>query len=303
MTCRTCASSGSWDNLVARTELGRPQRLLLAGHTDTVPPHGNERPRLDGDVLWGLGAADMKGGLAVFLSLVESYAEPAVDLTLVLYAREEIRAVGERTARARRGAPRPAARRRRGAGRADRGRHRGGMPGHHAPRGPPGRGPGPLRATVAGPQRHPPGGAPADGAGGPTSRGVPCSPDASSARPLQAVTVEGGVAGNVVPDAVTVTINHRFAPDRSTAEAEDHVREVLAPHLEDVDEVHLVDVADAAPPGVGPSAPGPPGRGPGARGAGEARLDRRGAAGGPWACRRSTSARGMPRWLTLRTSA
>jgi succinyl-diaminopimelate desuccinylase len=65
---------------------------------------------------------------------------------------------------------------------------------------------------------------------------------------LQAVLVEGGVAGNVVPDLATVTLNHRFAPDRTPDEARAHVDEVLAPHLETGDEVELVDVAPAAPP-------------------------------------------------------
>jgi succinyl-diaminopimelate desuccinylase len=67
---------------------------------------------------------------------------------------------------------------------------------------------------------------------------------------LQAVLVSGGVAGNVVPDRATVTLNHRFAPDRTEAEAADVVRALLAPVLEDGDEVRLVDSAPAAPPGL-----------------------------------------------------
>jgi succinyl-diaminopimelate desuccinylase len=67
---------------------------------------------------------------------------------------------------------------------------------------------------------------------------------------LQAVFAEGGVAGNVVPDRAVVTINHRFAPDRSAAEAWAHVQDVLAPHLAEGDRAELVDVADAAPPGL-----------------------------------------------------
>ena len=68
---------------------------------------------------------------------------------------------------------------------------------------------------------------------------------------LQAVAVEGGVAGNVVPDTATVTINHRFAPDRSTDEAVAHVREVLAPAMEPGDTVELTDLSPAARPGLG----------------------------------------------------
>ena len=77
------------DNLVARTDLGRAHRLILAGHTDTVPGD-TTGSRLDGDTLWGLGAADMKGGLAVMLELARTMSEPAIDVTWVLYAREEV---------------------------------------------------------------------------------------------------------------------------------------------------------------------------------------------------------------------
>ncbi|MCU1498488.1 MAG: dapE1, partial [Acidimicrobiales bacterium] len=67
---------------------------------------------------------------------------------------------------------------------------------------------------------------------------------------LQAVAVEGGVAGNVVPDRAAVTLNHRFAPDRTPAEAEAAVRAVLAPALEEGDEVEVVDLAPAAAPSL-----------------------------------------------------
>ena len=78
------------DNLIAHTSLGREQRILLVGHTDTVPANGNAVPRIEGDVLWGLGAADMKGGLAVFLDIARTVTDPVVDLTFVFYAREEV---------------------------------------------------------------------------------------------------------------------------------------------------------------------------------------------------------------------
>jgi succinyl-diaminopimelate desuccinylase len=67
---------------------------------------------------------------------------------------------------------------------------------------------------------------------------------------LQAVHVEGGVAGNVVPDRARVVLNHRFAPDRDAAAAEAHVRELLAPVLEDGDEIVVVDSAAPAAPGL-----------------------------------------------------
>ncbi|MGH9060178.1 MAG: M20/M25/M40 family metallo-hydrolase, partial [Acidimicrobiales bacterium] len=78
------------DNVVARTDRGRATRVLLAGHLDTVPANGNAGSRTDGDTLWGLGSADMKGGLAVMLELAASVAEPAVDITYVFYGAEEV---------------------------------------------------------------------------------------------------------------------------------------------------------------------------------------------------------------------
>jgi succinyl-diaminopimelate desuccinylase len=68
---------------------------------------------------------------------------------------------------------------------------------------------------------------------------------------VQAVAVTGGVAGNVVPDLATLTLNHRFAPDRTPGEAEAAIRAVVEPHLEDGDRCELVDVAPAAAPSLG----------------------------------------------------
>ena len=63
---------------------------MLAGHTDTVPANGNERARIEGDMLWGLGSCDMKGGVAVLLELATTVAEPVFDVTYVFYECEEI---------------------------------------------------------------------------------------------------------------------------------------------------------------------------------------------------------------------
>ena len=68
-----------------------PHRVLLAGHLDTVPPvGGNEEPRVVDGALYGVGSADMKGGLAVFLHLAGTIPEPAVDVTWCFYAGEEV---------------------------------------------------------------------------------------------------------------------------------------------------------------------------------------------------------------------
>jgi succinyl-diaminopimelate desuccinylase len=82
------------NTVVARTDLGRGERVVIAGHLDTVPVNDNlpsryeERP--DGDLLHGLGTCDMKGGDAVILRLASGIAEPVRDVTYILYEAEEI---------------------------------------------------------------------------------------------------------------------------------------------------------------------------------------------------------------------
>jgi succinyl-diaminopimelate desuccinylase len=73
------------------------------------------------------------------------------------------------------------------------------------------------------------------------------------AEQLQVVEVAGGVAGNVVPDLVEVSLNHRYAPDRGGAEAEAFLHELLDPALElDVgDTWEVLDAGDGAPPSLG----------------------------------------------------
>ncbi len=234
------------DNLVARTELGRSRRLVLAGHTDTVPPNANERARIDGDVLWGLGACDMKSGVAVLAELARTVAEPAVDTTYVFYECEEVdsrfngieRLFRERpdlvagdaavlaeptSARVEAGCQ--------GTMRAEVAMH--GERAHTA-RAWLGRNAihrlAPLLASVA------------------AYEGRQVTIDGCHFREgLQVVRVSGGVANNVVPDRATVTLNHRFAPDRSPAEAEAHVRAVVG----EVDEFEVTDMAEAALPSLG----------------------------------------------------
>lgn len=239
------------DNVVARTSLGRERRLVLAGHLDTVPPNGNQCARIDGDVLWGLGSADMKAGLAVFLELAGTMSEPAVDVTYVFYVCEEV--AQEHSGLRRIAADRPE-----------------------------------LLAGDAAVLGEPTGGAVEAGCQGSVRVEVVLVGErAHTARPwlgrnavhrlapllgrvaayegrrpvldgceyreaLQAVAVEGGVAGNVVPDRAVVQLNHRFAPDRSADEALDHVREVLGDALDEAsgDTLVVVDLAVPAPPAL-----------------------------------------------------
>ncbi|MEJ5255223.1 MAG: succinyl-diaminopimelate desuccinylase [Acidimicrobiales bacterium] len=237
------------DNLVARTRLGRDQRVVLAGHTDTVPPNGNDVAVVEGDRLWGVGAADMKSGLAVMVDLAETVIEPAVDVTYVFYAREEVSA--EHSGLAELWAARPDL-----------------LEGDVALLGEPTlaaieagcQGTLRMRIVLRGVRAHtarPWMGRNAIHRLGGLLRALD---DYEGRRPvlqgceyreaLQAVAVEGGVAGNVVPDRVELTVNHRFAPDRSVDEAQAHVRELLEPWLDEGDEVAVVDRAPAAPPSL-----------------------------------------------------
>ena len=79
------------DAVVARTQLGRPERVVLAGHLDTVPlaAEPNLPVRQDGR-LYGRGTGDMKGGVAVQLALAATVLEPNRDLTFVFYDGEEV---------------------------------------------------------------------------------------------------------------------------------------------------------------------------------------------------------------------
>ena len=77
--------------VVGRLEDPRPT-VALVGHLDTVPAHPSDGPpRIEGERVFGLGASDMKGGLAVMMALAEDLPlrELPVNLVLILYEREE----------------------------------------------------------------------------------------------------------------------------------------------------------------------------------------------------------------------
>jgi succinyl-diaminopimelate desuccinylase len=225
------------NTVLARTNRGLPSRVILAGHLDTVPIADNVPSRLSDGELRGCGTSDMKSGDAVFLHLAATVDDPAHDITLVMYDCEEIEAAANSLGRIERELPDW------------------------------------LRADVA-ILGEPSGGFIEAGCQG-TLRVVVTAGGtrAHSARSwlgdnaihklglvldrlrayearsvdidgcvyregLSAVRIDGGVAGNVIPDAASVTINFRFAPDRSIEQAAQHVREVLdglGVHIEQTD--------------------------------------------------------------------
>jgi succinyl-diaminopimelate desuccinylase len=240
------------DNVVARTSLGRPRRLLLAGHLDTVAPVGNAEPRVNGDTLWGVGAADMKGGLAVMLDLARSTEQPAVDATWCFYACEEVKRTESGLLEIAAAAPDLLA-----ADAAILGEptdavveagcqgtmravvHMGGVRAHTAR---------PFTGRNAIHRLAPV----LDAVAGWTGRAVVLD-GCEYVEQLQAVTVTGGVAGNVVPDEAALTLNYRFAPDRDARAAREFVDGLVAELLtaQFGDHVEVVDLAEGAPPGLG----------------------------------------------------
>lgn len=232
------------NTIVARTELGRGERVLIGGHLDTVPANDNLPHRFVGGALYGLGACDMKGGVAVSLSLAATLAEPTRDVTYVYYECEEIEASlnGLKL-----------------------------LADHHpqlleadlailmepSDAGVEAGCQGTLRVEVrsAGERAHSArswmGVNAIHGAGEILDRLRAYEPrhpviDGLTYREgLNAVGIAGGIAGNVIPDSCIVTVNHRFAPDRSVEEATAHVRDVFAGF-----DVTVVDVAPGARPGL-----------------------------------------------------
>jgi succinyl-diaminopimelate desuccinylase len=237
------------DNLVARTTGSASTRVLLAGHTDTVPANGNAVPRVDGDTLWGLGSTDMKAGLAVMLELARTVHDPAVEVTYVFYAAEEVAAVHNGLGHLFRDRPDLLAADVALLGEPTDATIEAGCQGTMR-----------LQLTVRGARAHtarPWMGRNAIHRLGRVLAAVEAVPERRPVidgcefrEALQAVAVSGGVAGNVVPDLATLTLNHRFAPDRTPEEAEAFVRSVVEPFLDDGDELEVVDVANAAAPSL-----------------------------------------------------
>ena len=231
--------------IIARTAFDLPERVVLAGHIDTVPVAGNLPSREDSGMLFGCGSCDMKSGVAVQLRLAAQLTSAVRDVTYVFYDCEEVEAERNGLLRLSRNAPALLA--------ADfavllepsDGVVEGGCQGT-------------LRADVVsrGERAHSArswlGSNAIHAAGGilDVLRGYhprqPVVDGLSYHEGLNAVGITGGVAGNVIPDECVVSVNFRFAPDRSADQAAEHVKDVFSNW-----EVKIGDVASGARPGLG----------------------------------------------------
>jgi succinyl-diaminopimelate desuccinylase len=232
------------NTVVARTSLGLPERVVIAGHLDTVPLNDNLPARLEDGVLHGLGTCDMKGGVAVMLKLAATVPAPNRDLTFLFYEAEEIESEFNGLHLLSQSNPdllladfailmEPS----------DAVIEAGCQ--------------GTLRVdvTTRGERAHSArswmgvnaihrAGAILDRLNAYEAR-KPVIDGLEYHEGLNAVFINGGVAGNVLPDVCTVQVNHRFAPDRSEAEAAAYVRDFFAGF-----EVELTDSAPGALPGL-----------------------------------------------------
>ncbi|WP_084106041.1 succinyl-diaminopimelate desuccinylase [Demequina sp. NBRC 110056] len=239
------------DALIARAETGAAERVIVAGHLDTVPIKDNVPSRWDDDgaTLWGRGSVDMKAGVAVMLSLAAELRAPTRDVTWVLYDHEEVEEAKN------------------GLGRLSR-RHPDLLRADFAVLCEPtsaaieGGCNGTLRVdvTVAGRAAH----SARAWKGVNAIHGIgPLLAALSAYEPatvtvdgldyregLNAVGVRGGIAGNVIPDAATVTINYRFAPDKSVEQAQAHVEAVVAETGLGDHTIAWTDLAAACRPGL-----------------------------------------------------
>jgi succinyl-diaminopimelate desuccinylase len=231
--------------IVARTDRGHDERVVLAGHIDTVPVHENLPSHLEDGSLYGCGSCDMKSGVAVQLRLAMQLVSAVRDVTYVFYDCEEVEAERNGLLRLSR-------------------HHPDLLAGDFAvllePSGAVVEGgcQGTLRADVIarGERAH-------SARSWLGSNAIHAASDIldvlrgyQARQPvvdglgyhegLNAVGIRGGVAGNVIPDECVVSVNFRFAPDRSADQAADHVRAVF-----DGFEVRVTDVAGGARPGLG----------------------------------------------------
>ncbi|WP_309127961.1 succinyl-diaminopimelate desuccinylase [Microbacterium sp.] len=236
------------NTVVARTDLGRAQRVVIAGHIDTVPINDNVPTRdidIDGTpFLWGRGTVDMKAGVAVQLKLAAELTDPVVDITWMWYDNEEVEEARNGLKLLAETRPDLFAADFAILGEPSDGRVEGGCNGT-------------LRAVVRtrGVRAHSARSWVGENA---IHRAAPILSRLAEYRAreivveglayregLNAVAIRGGVAGNVIPDLCEVDVNYRFAPSKSVEDAEAHVRAAFEGF-----EVEIVDAAAGARPGL-----------------------------------------------------
>jgi succinyl-diaminopimelate desuccinylase len=235
--------------VLARTEMDRSERVVIAGHLDTVPVAGNlpswtTHDSSGREIIWGRGACDMKGGIAVQLTAAASTVRPRRDITWVFYDNEEVEEYRNGLSRIAREHPEYLEGTLAVLCEPTNARIEGGCQGSLQ-----------LVVELTGIAAH----------SARAGMGHNAIHDAgavlqhlSSYQPerievdgliyregLNAVRISGGIAGNVIPDRCVIEVNYRFAPDKSPAEAEAYVRKVL-----DGYPVRVLDVAAAARPGL-----------------------------------------------------
>ncbi len=236
------------DAIVARTNLGRAKRVVIAGHIDTVPVADNlpvkflqfEREQ----VLWGRGTVDMKAGVAVQLKLATTITAPNVDVTWVFYDHEEVEASLNGLGRISRTRPdllegqfavlcEPSSAQVEGGcnGTMRVDVRTSGVKAHSAR---PWMGDNAIHKAAEVLTR--------------LAQNVPAEVEVDGLvyrESLNAVLIGGGIATNVIPDASVVTVNYRFAPSKSAADAESYLREFFAGF-----ELEVIDFAEGARPGL-----------------------------------------------------
>ena len=241
------------DTIIARTNLGLDERIVVAGHLDTVPVEDNLPPVRthmsgekypDDEVIWGRGACDMKAGVAMQLSTAAALTAPNRDVSWVFYDHEEVDASLN------------------GLGRVSR-NHPDWLAGDFAILGEPSNASveggcnGTIRVdvTTTGVRAHSArafmGVNAIHAAAEVLTRLAEFETDTVTVdgldyrESLSAVNIRGGVAGNVVPDECVVSVNYRFAPSKSAAEAEAFLRELFNGF-----DVIVTDAAEGARPGL-----------------------------------------------------
>ena len=233
------------NNVIARTELGHERRIVLGGHLDTVPVNDNATPRIEGDILHGLGSADMKGGIAVLLALAERIADARFDVTLVFYEAEEVAEAFNGLRTLFRDRPDLVAGDLAVLLEPTDGWVEAGCQGTLH-----------MRAEFDGTRAHsarPWMGENAIHRAADVLSRLAAHPAATVSvdgldfrESLQVVRIEGGIANNVVPDACAIVVNRRFAPMYSIEEAREQTEELLA----GADRIEVLNASPAAPPNL-----------------------------------------------------